>query len=174
MKWGKGRTKLHPFIYEQVWQIVVAFQLCLGSLAHDGAIILYSWTSSSSFLLSSSSKTSLENASGFALMQFCKATKGCTHSEPYKTKKIKLFSNNIWSVPTSVRACKQIMQEKVVIYGARNALQILYLLFSSALKETDKCLRKLCSTRATSQFSYTWTFQGFLCPLIQRLQKEIV
>jgi hypothetical protein len=35
-------------------------------------------------LLSSSSRISLENAFGLALMQFCSATNGFTQSEPYK------------------------------------------------------------------------------------------
>lgn len=31
---------------------------------------------------------SLENALGFAFIQFCKATNGCTQSEPYRISKI--------------------------------------------------------------------------------------
>ena len=53
-----------------------------GSLDHVGGMIFICWVGSSSFFTSSSSKTSLENASGLALIQFCKATNGCTQSEP--------------------------------------------------------------------------------------------
>jgi len=49
---------------------------------HMGGIILYSCAGSSSFFSSASSKMSLEKALGLALMQFCKATNGCTQSEP--------------------------------------------------------------------------------------------
>lgn len=58
---------------------------CGVSLAHGGDFIYLSFTiTSSSLSASSSSNTSFENASGFALMQFCKAMKGSTQSEPYK------------------------------------------------------------------------------------------
>lgn len=60
----------------------------LGSLDQTGGIILYPGGGSSSLLTSSSSKMSLENAFGFALIQFCKATNGCTQSEPCRRIKI--------------------------------------------------------------------------------------
>jgi hypothetical protein len=62
------------------------------SLAQIGAFIFFSATTISSLSVSSSSKTSFENAYGFALMQFCKAMKGLTQSEPYKIQ-IKLNLN---------------------------------------------------------------------------------
>lgn len=70
---------------------------CFGpfSAAQMGGMILYSWVGSSSFLTSSSSsKMSFENAFGLALIQFCKATNGCTQSEPYKEGKWQHISNS--------------------------------------------------------------------------------
>lgn len=63
--------------------------LGLDSLDHDGALTFrLDLSASSSF--SSSSRISLENASGFPLMQSCNAMKGFTQSDPWKGKDSKI------------------------------------------------------------------------------------
>lgn len=64
--------------------------LGLDSLDHDGALTFrLDLSASSSF--SSSSRISLENASGFALMQSCNAMKGFTQSDPWKGTSSKIW-----------------------------------------------------------------------------------
>ena len=61
-----------------------------GSLDHAGGRTLrLDFSSSSSF--SSSSRISLMNASLFSPMQFCKAMKGSTQSDPCRARTSKLF-----------------------------------------------------------------------------------
>jgi hypothetical protein len=61
----------------------------LDSLDHAGALTFrLDFSASSSF--SSSSKISLENASGLILMQSCSAIKGFTQSDPCEGKESKI------------------------------------------------------------------------------------
>lgn len=84
---GRYRQKKPSLKEENKWMDLDVISQSLGfgdwgSLDHVGGIIFICWVGSSSFLTSSSSKTSLENAYGLTLIQFCKATNGCTQSEP--------------------------------------------------------------------------------------------
>lgn len=102
------------------------FGLC-GFANHMGGIIFPTWGGSSSFLTSSSSTMSLENASGLALIQFCKATNGCTQSEPYI--RIKFLS----MLPQTSFRCKI----TIILHHMKATIFLLLLFFLLAVL---KCL----------------------------------
>lgn len=64
----------------------------LDSTDQSGGMILYCWVGFSSFSTLSSSKMSFGNAPGLDLIQLCRATNGCTQSEPYKIKQPMSYS----------------------------------------------------------------------------------
>lgn len=77
----------NPVVGLLIMEIITSQFLVLDFLDQEGGMILKLVTTSSSFLVSSPSRRSLENASGCTLMQSCKATKGLTQSEPCKNQR---------------------------------------------------------------------------------------